>query len=58
MDLYLETFAVADMVRDIGAVIHPLAEKNRNRLDVRCAPDAGQRCTPTSPRCARPCSIC
>jgi CheY-like chemotaxis protein/nitrogen-specific signal transduction histidine kinase len=41
MDLYLETFAVADTVRDIGAVIHPLAEKNRNRLDVRCAPDAG-----------------
>jgi CheY-like chemotaxis protein len=41
MDLYLETFAVADMVRDIAAVIHPLAEKNRNRLDVRCAPDAG-----------------
>jgi GAF domain-containing protein len=41
MDLYLETFAVADTVRDIAAVIHPLAEKNRNRLDVRCAPDAG-----------------
>jgi len=41
MDLYLETFAVADTVRDIAAVIHPLAEKNRNRLDVRCAPDTG-----------------
>ena len=41
MDLYLETFAVADTIRDIAAVIQPLAEKNRNRLDVRCAPDAG-----------------
>src|SRR5207253_2747818 len=41
MDLYLETFTVADTVRDIAAVIQPLAEKNRNRLDVRCAPDAG-----------------
>jgi GAF domain-containing protein/DNA-binding response OmpR family regulator/anti-sigma regulatory factor (Ser/Thr protein kinase) len=41
MDLYLETFAVADTIRDIAAVIQPLAEKNRNRLDVRCASDAG-----------------
>ena len=41
MDLYLETFAVSDIVRDIAAVIQPLAEKNRNRLDVRCAADAG-----------------
>ena len=36
MELYLETFAVPDMVRDITAVIRPLAEKNGNRVDVRC----------------------
>jgi signal transduction histidine kinase/DNA-binding response OmpR family regulator len=41
MELYLETFAVAGTVRDIAAVIQPLAEKNRNRLAVRCAADAG-----------------
>src|SRR5207247_10240050 len=41
MELYLETFAVAGTVRDIAAVIQPLAEKNRNRLDVRCAADVG-----------------
>ena len=45
MDLYLETFAVADTVRDIGAVIHPLAEKNRNRLDKHCRP-TWARCAP------------
>ena len=39
MELYLETFDVATLVRDIAAVIQPLAAKNSNRLDVRC-PDA------------------
>ena len=36
MELYLETFDVADLVRDIAAVIQPLAAKNANRLEVRC----------------------
>jgi GAF domain-containing protein/CheY-like chemotaxis protein len=35
MELYLETFDVATLVRDIAAVIQPLAAKNVNRLDVR-----------------------
>jgi GAF domain-containing protein/CheY-like chemotaxis protein len=39
MELYLESFDVAGLVRDIAAVIQPLAAKNANRLDVRC-PDA------------------
>jgi signal transduction histidine kinase/CheY-like chemotaxis protein len=39
MELYLETFDVATLVRDIAAVIQPLAAKNTNRLEVRC-PDA------------------
>jgi GAF domain-containing protein/CheY-like chemotaxis protein len=39
MELYLETFDVATLVRDIASVIQPLAAKNANRLDVRC-PDA------------------
>ena len=34
MELYLETFDVAGLVRDIAAVIQPLAAKNGNRLDV------------------------
>ena len=36
MELYLESFDVAGLVRDVAAVIQPLAEKNANRLDVRC----------------------
>ena len=41
MELYLESFDVAGLVRDIAAVIQPLATKNANRLDVRCPADAG-----------------
>jgi GAF domain-containing protein/CheY-like chemotaxis protein/anti-sigma regulatory factor (Ser/Thr protein kinase) len=41
MELYLESFDVAGLVRDIAAVIQPLAAKNANRLDVRCPDDVG-----------------
>jgi GAF domain-containing protein/DNA-binding response OmpR family regulator len=41
MELYLETFSVPDMVRDIAGVVQPLAEKRSNRLDVRCDEGAG-----------------
>jgi signal transduction histidine kinase len=41
MELYLEDFEVPALVRDIAAVIHPLAEKNRNQIEVRCGPEAG-----------------
>jgi signal transduction histidine kinase/DNA-binding response OmpR family regulator len=36
MDLYLETFDVPGLVRDVASVIRPLAEKNGNRLEVAC----------------------
>jgi GAF domain-containing protein/CheY-like chemotaxis protein len=41
MELYLETFEVAGLVRDIAAVIQPLAAKNANRLDVHCPDEIG-----------------
>jgi signal transduction histidine kinase/CheY-like chemotaxis protein len=41
MELYLETFEIESLVRDIAAVVEPLAQKNANRLAVSCAPDAG-----------------
>jgi GAF domain-containing protein/DNA-binding response OmpR family regulator/anti-sigma regulatory factor (Ser/Thr protein kinase) len=41
MELYLETFDVVALVRDIAAVIQPLAGKNANRLEVRCPDEAG-----------------
>ena len=36
MDLFVEPFDVATLVTDIAAVVQPLAERNGNRLDVRC----------------------
>ncbi|HET9488788.1 MAG TPA: GAF domain-containing protein [Methylomirabilota bacterium] len=41
MELYLETFDVAALVRDIAAVIQPLAAKNANRLEVACPDGIG-----------------
>ncbi len=41
MELYLETFDVSALVRDIAAVIQPLVAKNANRLDVRCPEGIG-----------------
>ena len=41
MELYLESFDVAGLVRDIAAVIQPLAAKNANRLDVHCPDEIG-----------------
>jgi signal transduction histidine kinase/HAMP domain-containing protein len=41
MDVYLETFEVAPLVRDVAAVLEPLAQKNANRLEVAAAPGVG-----------------
>jgi len=42
MKLYLETFKVDGVVEEVVATAQPLAEKNGNTLEVRCAPDVGQ----------------
>jgi len=41
MELYLESFDVPSLVRDIAAVIQPLAGKNANELEVHCAGEIG-----------------
>ena len=41
MGLYLETFGIAPMIRDVVATITPLVEKNANTLEVHCADDLG-----------------
>src|SRR4030095_14160366 len=41
MELYLEGFEVPELVRDIAAVIQPLAAKNGNRLETRCPDEIG-----------------
>ncbi|MGE5027222.1 MAG: ATP-binding protein, partial [Betaproteobacteria bacterium] len=41
MDLYLETFDVAEMIQEVAATIQPLVEKNANRLSIHCPDDVG-----------------
>src|SRR5687767_2328740 len=39
MDLFLETFEVGQLVRDVEAIVQPLVEKNGNTLIVSCPND-------------------
>jgi signal transduction histidine kinase len=41
MDLFLETFAVEDVVGDVVAIVQPLMEKNGNVLKTECGADLG-----------------
>ncbi|MBI2264177.1 MAG: response regulator [Armatimonadetes bacterium] len=41
MELYLETFDLATMIRDVVSTITPLVEKNSNKLDLRLSDDIG-----------------
>jgi signal transduction histidine kinase/DNA-binding response OmpR family regulator len=41
MELVLESFEVAAVVRDVATTIQPLVDRNGNRLEVRCADDLG-----------------
>src|SRR5213076_2228371 len=41
MDLYLETFEVGLMVRDVAAIVQPLVEKNGNHLVIVCPDGIG-----------------
>jgi PAS domain S-box-containing protein len=41
MDLFLESFSVPDLARDVAAIVQPLVEKNVNRLEVHCDPNVG-----------------
>ncbi len=39
MDLFLETFDIPTVIRDVVTTINPLVEKNANTLQVHCADD-------------------
>ncbi len=41
MDLYLETFDLATMLRDVETTVQPLVEKNANTLMMQCANNLG-----------------
>ncbi len=47
MDLYLETFDIATMVRDVATTVEPLVQKKANKLVVRVSRPTSARCTPT-----------
>ena len=57
MDLFLETFEVGQIVRDVEAIVQPLVEKNGNTLVVQ-SPTTSAPCRPTRRRSARRCSTC
>ena len=41
MDLFLETFGISDLIRDVESIVRPLVEKKANALAVSCADDLG-----------------
>lgn len=41
MDLFVETFAVRDVLEDVAATIQPLVAQNDNTLQVECGDDLG-----------------
>jgi signal transduction histidine kinase/DNA-binding response OmpR family regulator len=41
MELYLESFDVRALVKDVESTITPLVEKNQNVIEVKCAEDVG-----------------
>jgi len=41
MDIYLETFPVAEMIQDVQATIQPLVAKNANSLKIDCPDSVG-----------------
>ncbi|HLO49317.1 MAG TPA: DAHL domain-containing protein [Kamptonema sp.] len=41
MELYLESFDIAAMIRDVASTAQPLVEKNSNTLAVQCASELG-----------------
>ncbi|MGJ0505962.1 MAG: response regulator [Methylocystis sp.] len=41
MEVFIETIDVAPLVREVVSIVHPLAEKNGNALELSCPDDAG-----------------
>ena len=42
MDLFLETFEIGQLVRDVAAIVRPLVEKHGNSLVVTCPEEIGE----------------
>ncbi|HSW32242.1 MAG TPA: ATP-binding protein, partial [Steroidobacteraceae bacterium] len=44
VELEIESFAVVPLVREVASTLGPAAEKNGNRIEVRCADELGTMC--------------
>nr|MDQ2861845.1 ATP-binding protein [Pseudomonadota bacterium] len=42
MDLFIEEFAVADVIEEVAGTVRPLIDKNGNALKIEAPPDLGQ----------------
>jgi len=42
MDLFVESFEVGQLVREVEAIVQPLVDKNANALIVKCSEDVGE----------------
>ena len=58
MDLFLETFEIGQLVRDVAGDRPAAGGEERQHAGRRTAPTTSARCTPTRPRSARRCSTC
>lgn len=45
MDVYLETFSVEELIREVVSTLTPLIRKNQNTLVIDCADDVGVMCS-------------
>ena len=41
MELYLETFSIAEIIKEVAGMVRPMVEKNANSLEVYCGGDVG-----------------
>jgi signal transduction histidine kinase len=45
LELQVEDFDIASVIKEVAATVQPLARKNRNELIIRCPPGIGRLCS-------------
>src|SRR5262245_19150247 len=45
LELQIEDFDIASVIKEVAATVQPLAKKNRNELVIRCPPGIGRLCS-------------
>jgi len=58
MDLFLETFEIGQMVRDVEVIVKPMVDKNSNTLIIERPDDLGTMCqAPRRSHCLAPSKV-